>query len=198
MSSEKRDFKFDKKANAYDEGFEGKASQKFYNILLREMSLTPDAIVLDVGCGTGALLGLLSNACHIEGIGIDAEENMIEVARTKYPKMSFHISSCDDIPLNDSSVDVLVACMAYHHFNNREGFAKEAYRLLKQEGVLYIADPHFPWIIRKAINGFARITRIEGEFLSSDEITARFNGYGFNCLGSAFDGYAQVVKLQKY
>ena len=37
MSSNHKDFKFDKRAAAYDEGFEGKFSQRFYNVLLNNI-----------------------------------------------------------------------------------------------------------------------------------------------------------------
>ena len=122
---------------------------------------------------------------------------MIEEAKAKYPQMDFRISSCDHIPLDNSSFDVMISCMAYHHFENKEGFAKEASRLLKPDGVLYIADPRFPWLIRKALNGFFSLIRINGAFLNPDETAARFSAFGFECAGYAYDRYAQVVKLKK-
>jgi ubiquinone/menaquinone biosynthesis C-methylase UbiE len=122
---------------------------------------------------------------------------MIEIANKKYPQMDFQLASCDNIQLDNSSLDVMVSCMAYHHFENKEGFAREASRLLKPDGVLYIADPRFPWLIRKALNGFFSLIRINGAFLNPDETAARFSSYGFECVGFAYDKYAQVVKLKK-
>jgi len=58
MSS--KDFDFSKRAAAYDDSFEGKAVRKFYNLLLREIKVSPGMTVLDVGCGTGALLSKLA------------------------------------------------------------------------------------------------------------------------------------------
>ena len=65
---------------------------------------------------------------------------MITVAKSKYPKMDFQLSRCEDMPFESQSFDILIACMAYHHFSDKEGFAKEAARVLKPNGVLYIAD----------------------------------------------------------
>jgi ubiquinone/menaquinone biosynthesis C-methylase UbiE len=192
-----KDFKFDKRAASYDEGIEGKASRKFYNLLLREISLQPGAAVLDVGCGTGALLRRVAGQADITGYGVDVEENMIAQAQAQCSQMQFSIAPCDRLPFEDQSLDAVIACMAYHHFDNKEGFAWEAARVLKPGGVLYIADPRFPWPIRKTMNGILRLLRIVGEFLSAQEIEARFAAYGFVGAGAAADAYAQVIKLRK-
>ena len=197
MSKGKKDFKFDRMAGVYDDALGGKGSRRFYDLLLREITLTSGAAVLDVGCGTGAFLKKLSDTCPLAGFGVDLEKNMIEEARKKHPQMDFQEASCDSVPHDDSSFDAMVSCMAYHHFENKDGFAKEASRLLKPGGVVYIADPRFPWLLRKALNGFFKLIRINGGFLTPDETAARFSAYGFECAGYAYDGYAQVVKLRK-
>lgn len=193
----KRDVDFGKKAAGYDDGFEGRASQRFYNLLLREMEPPHEARVLDVGCGTGAFLAKLADRSDIIGHGIDTEENMIKVAEGKGLPMSFQVARCDDIPFGDGSMDIMVACMSYHHFENRDGFAKEAARVLRSGGVLYIADPRFPWPLRKTINGILRIFRSVGRFYKAEEIASNFSGHGFTMTGKAFKGIAQVVKLRK-
>ena len=197
MGREKKDFKFDGMAAVYDDGLPGRGSKRFYDLLLREIALTKGAAVLDVGCGTGAFLKKLSDTCQITCFGIDLEKNMIEEAKIRRPQMDFQVAGCDDIPHGDSSFDVMVSCMAYHHFENKDGFAKEASRLLKPGGVLYIADPRFPWLLRSALNGFFRLIRINGGFQTPGETAARFSDYGFYSEGHAYDRYAQVVKLKK-
>ncbi|MCL2299126.1 MAG: methyltransferase domain-containing protein [Firmicutes bacterium] len=192
-----KDMKFDNLAESYDEGFAGKASQKFYNLLLREISLQPGAAVLDVGCGTGALLRRIAGTADITGYGVDVEENMIAQAQKQCPEMQFAIAPCDQLPFEDQSFDAVVACMAYHHFDNKAGFAQEAARVLRPGGVLYIVDPRFPWPVRKAMNGIARLFRVVGEFLTAQEMEARFVPFGFTGVGAATDAYAQVVELQK-
>ena len=190
------DFDFAKRASAYDEGFEGKASRRFYDLLLREVALSPGMAILDAGCGTGALLESLSEECEVDCHGIDAEKNMVAVAKAKHPAMDFSLARCDDTPFADKSFDAIIACMAYHHFDDRKGFARESARLLVPGGLLYIADPRFPLPARKALNGVLRLARVVGEFNTPDEIAAEFSPFGFSCAGHAFDGYAQVVKLR--
>jgi ubiquinone/menaquinone biosynthesis C-methylase UbiE len=194
---DERDFKFDKRAAAYDEGFEGKTSRKFYDLMLREIDVKQGDFLLDVGCGTGALLNKIVNAHGVNAYGIDTEENMLAVAKSKYPNMEFQLSRCEDMPFEKQTFDVLIACMAYHHFSEKEGFAKEAARVLKSGGALYIADPRFPFAIRKTLNGLLRLIRVTGEFFKPDEIAARFLDFGFEYVGFTHDGYAQIVKLKR-
>jgi len=192
-----KDIDFSRRAASYDSGLTGKGSQRFYNLLVREVELQPKAVVLDVGCGTGTILKRLADKSNIEGYGTDIAENMIIEAKKKCPQMDFTLASCDKLPFGDQTFDVVTACMAYHHFSNQEGFAKEAARVLKPGGVLYIADPHFPWIVRKTLNGFFRLFRTAGAFHEPQEIDARFSEYGFTGTGAVVHGYAQVVKLRK-
>lgn len=191
-----KDMSFAKRAATYDDGFAGRGSQKFYNLLLREAALLPGAAVLDVGCGTGALLKRLDGAFGIDGYGVDMEEAMLTQARANCPRMQFSLAPCGRLPFEDRTFDAVVACMAYHHFGDKEGFAREAARVLKLGGVLYIADPNFPLAVRKAINGIAKALRVTGEFLSAREMEARFAAFGFHGFSAAFDAYAQVAKLR--
>lgn len=197
MGKEQKDFNFSNRAASYDEGFEGKSSKRFYDLLQREVKLSVGMRILDVGCGTGALLKRLCDAGGIDAHGIDTEADMLAVAKRQCPSCSFQESPCESIPFPDKSFDALTVCMAYHHFSDKAGFAREAARVLKPCGVLYIADPKFPFVIRKGINGAARLFRVVGEFLTAKEIADRFTGYGFTFAGAAYDGYAQVVKLTR-
>ncbi len=189
------DFKFDRRAIKYDTGFEGRLSQKFYHLIYNTIELKPSDNVLDVGCGTGTLLKTLSEIEDINGHGIDIEPNMLNIAKSKCPDMDIRKNSCDNTDYKDGYFDVLTTCMAYHHFPSKQGFEKEAERILKPGGYLYIADPNFPFLIRKTINILTK--RFNGEFLSSDEIKKRFENYGFSYIGTKTDYYAQLVIFKK-
>lgn len=195
MNMAKRDFKFDKRAGKYDDHFEGRLSRRFYELLYRYTDLRSGDKVLDVGCGTGTILKSFRELEKIEGHGIDVEPEMLSVARRKCPDMDIRECSCEDTPYDESYFDTLTACMAYHHFPDKDAFEKEALRILKPKGKLYIADPAFPHLIRKTLNFLCR--NINGEFFSSEEIRSRFERQGFRYLGEQKDRYARLVIFEK-
>jgi len=194
---ESKDFSFRKRAASYDEGFEGRMSQKFYNLVLQSVELNDGCFVLDVGCGTGALLKRMAAQNQIISFGIDAEAKMVEVAQKNCPEIDIRQSRSENMPFDDQTFDVVTVCMAYHHFADKEGFALEAARVLRPGGALYIADPRFPAPVRSILNGVFRLIKIAGEFLNPNEIEKRFTAYGFVLESVSVDGYAQVVKLRK-
>lgn len=197
MNTPQKDFKFDKRATSYDDGFEGRFSKKFYLALLSQVTLRNGFAVLDVGCGTGQLLKVMSEAQDIIGFGIDVEQEMINVAKAKCPNMTIQVSACEKTPFIDASFDVVTACMAYHHFSNKIGFIKEAARILKTGGYLYIADPRFPFPIRKTLNGMLKLLKITGKFFASKEMANDFGCYGFSMEDVFYDGIVQIIKLRK-
>lgn len=190
-----KDFKFDSRADRYDTGFEGKLSEKFYNLVTENIELSDGSHILDAGCGTGTILQRLSERYHISGAGIDVEEKMLEHAKKKCPDMDIRCCPCDHTPFPDASFDAVIACMAYHHFPNKAGFAKEAARLTKPGGKLYISEPKFPLPVRKCINAILKRHGIAGEFFTADEIIADFADFGFEKANVKLDAYAQIVIL---
>jgi ubiquinone/menaquinone biosynthesis C-methylase UbiE len=193
---EEKDFKFDKRATSYDDGFEGKLSRRFYNLLIQNVEFIEGMNLLDVGCGTGTLLKKFSGVCKINGFGIDMEENMIAEAKKKCPKMKIKIAKSEETGFENNQFDVITACMAYHHFFDKIGFANEAARILKHGGYLYIADPNFPLIIRKPLNGILKLLKITGFFGTAEEIYINFKELGFELCDVKKDKYAQVVKMK--
>ena len=192
---EKKDFKFANRAGKYDEKFEGRLSSVFYQLIYDNISLPDHAKVLDVGCGTGTVLKTLSETHSIEGYGIDVEPKMLDVARKKCPQLDIRLCSCDSTPFADNTFDAVIACMAYHHFPDKEAFAREALRILKPGGMLYIADPNFPMIIRKIVNFLAQ--RFNGKFFSSKEFIERFKAVGFLPVDAKKKHYGQIVLMRK-
>jgi len=138
----------------------------------------------------------MGDTCHINGYGIDMAENMIAVAKKKCPEMKILVSKCESTPFEDKTFDIITACMAYHHFSDQKGFARESSRILKPNGVLYIADPRFPSIIRRPLNGAFSLFRVTAYIRTAKEIADNFREYGFESDGLVVDGYAQVIKLK--
>ena len=112
------------------------------------MDLSEGDVVLDIACGNGTLLKELSKKAKIQANGIDISENMIHVAKTRYPNMNFEVRPCYPLEWGDESVDIITVCCAFHHFDNPQGFVNECKRVLRKNGTVYIADPNFGVALR--------------------------------------------------
>ena len=99
-----KDVHFDKRAQKYDDGFEGKASDRFYKNLLATMEVQDGDEVLDVGCGTGTILNQLSKTHYIHGHGVDVEQEMLRQAIEKLPGMDIRVGSCSSLPYENESM----------------------------------------------------------------------------------------------
>jgi len=192
-----KDFKFDKMASSYDIGLREKVLKKFYELLINRIEVRQDATVLDVGCGTGNILKMISEIANINGYGLDIEKNMIAEAKQKCPTMNIQVSNCTETPFGNDKFDVITTCLAFHHFADKEGFAREVARILKPDGLLYITDPNLPIAIRKPLNLAFRVHRIAGFFGTPQEIEGIFRKYGFLLSGVSTDKYAQCIVLRK-
>src|SRR5262245_53019192 len=68
--------------------------------------------VLEVACGTGQGLGLLARTA-LSVIGCDINASNIEAARTTYGgRFELHVAAADRLPVDQSSVDVILMCEA--------------------------------------------------------------------------------------
>ena len=104
--------------------------------------------VLDVGCGTGAMTILAKRAVGDEGEveGIDIAPKMIQKARKKASALNLHIgftvASIDELPFPDEYFDLIISSMMFHHLpvNIKRSGLKECYRVLRDEGRLFLSD----------------------------------------------------------
>jgi len=95
---------FDKTAHKRDKW---KRRNRFYQKTIEKQFsfIIPEgAIVLELGCATGDLLNAVK---PVRGIGVDFSEAMIEIAKSKYPHLEFHLA--DAIDFNpDTAIDYII------------------------------------------------------------------------------------------
>jgi ubiquinone/menaquinone biosynthesis C-methylase UbiE len=189
---------YNQKAVDYDNSFEGKFTENFKSLLLKEMVIAPGNTVLDIACGNGRLLKLLSDRYSINVYGIDIADKMVEAAKALQPGMNFYVSSCDNTPFADGMFDVISVCAAYHHFPDVSKFAAEAARILKPKGSIYIADVYYPDMLRRIMNLVFPLSKAgDVKAYSPKEIETNFASHGFTQTCRKLEGNIQLAVMRK-
>ena len=189
---------YDKKAENYDSTFDGKFTVKFKRMMCETVCINANATVVDVACGNGRLLNMLAEKNSFNGYGVDISDKMIEQAKKINPNMNFSVAGCEELPFENEKIDVITVCAAFHHFPNIQKFAEEAERVMKKEGILYIAEVYLPTILRVMCNPFVKFSKAgDVKFYSPNEIVSLFEKNGFVKNGIEINGKVQIIKLQR-
>jgi 2-polyprenyl-3-methyl-5-hydroxy-6-metoxy-1,4-benzoquinol methylase len=100
--------------------------------------------VLDYGCGSGYGTALLANRAN-ETVGVDINEQVIDFCVTAYnfPNLLFQKINNDlHLPFKDKHFDVVVSFQVIEHIPDVQKYLLELKRLLKDDGILFIATPN--------------------------------------------------------
>jgi SAM-dependent methyltransferase len=98
--------------------------------------------VLDIASGEGYGSKLIAEfADHVWGVDISSET--VIHAKEKYvsPNLQFIEGSATSIPLEDSSVDVVISFETIEHIINQKLFLSEVKRVLKSDGIFIASSP---------------------------------------------------------
>lgn len=101
-----------------------------------------DKVVVDIASGEGYGSNLLAADAALV-TGIDISNEAVNHAKKKYRKsnLTFLHGSADNIPLPDSSVDVLISFETIEHHDQHEKMMLEIKRVLKSDGLAIISSP---------------------------------------------------------
>jgi SAM-dependent methyltransferase len=110
-------------------------------------SLREGDVVLDLGSGAGFDAFLAAKRVGKIGrvIGVDMTPEMVSRAKEnakkgKYSNVEFCLGEIEKLPVEDSSIDVIISNCVINLSPDKEMVFKEAYRVLKSEGRLMVSD----------------------------------------------------------
>jgi len=143
---------YDQMAAEYDTSPEGYYTKPHKAELMKLVHIREGDSILDVACGNGTLLGELSKKARVHAFGVDLSENMIAAARERHPRCTFAVQPCVPLCFENESMHVITVSCAFHHFEDPLAFARECMRVLKGNGMVYMAEPFFTPVIRWLAN----------------------------------------------
>ena len=82
--------------------------------LLELCEVSPEKVLLNVGCGAGGTTTFIVENCDCQVVGVDIKENMIESARNwakrkgVVDKTEFRVGNAQDLPFEDNTFDILI------------------------------------------------------------------------------------------
>jgi SAM-dependent methyltransferase len=138
--------------------------------------------LLDIACGTGnqqiANRGLMPN---VKFVGLDGSLGMLRQARRKMPNIAWVHGNSAALPFASDSFDFVSCQYAFHHFRDKAGMLREAFRVLRRGGrfVLYNMCPqesddwlYYAYFPEAKSRDFA-------DFWSPDAIVSEMTATGF-------------------
>jgi ubiquinone/menaquinone biosynthesis C-methylase UbiE len=129
--------------------------QALWRWALEHVPLRPDAVILDVGCGGGKSIEVLARRARQGKVyGIDYSKDMVQTSRflnrglIRSGRAEIRHASVSCLPFPDHSFDLVVCFECCYFWPDMIRSLKEIRRVLKQNGLLLIAneahrDPRF-------------------------------------------------------
>jgi len=113
--------------------------------VIRALALAPDAVVADIGAGTGYFAVRLANMLPQGRVyGVDIEPDMVKylaarARREKHDNLSA-IAGAPDDPRLPEKVDLILLVDTFHHIDQREDYFRKLRASLKPGGRIAIID----------------------------------------------------------
>jgi ubiquinone/menaquinone biosynthesis C-methylase UbiE len=136
-------------------------------IIFQELNLSGDEKVLDVGCGRGFYLNVLSSCWpNLKLHGVDLNERYLSIAKKLLKGTTARFVKADivKLPFRDNYFDCVIASEILEHVEKDKKALAEIKRVLKPEGILMITVPNsnYPlmwdplnWLLERLFNTHA-------------------------------------------
>ncbi len=152
-----------------------------YPLISQARHLPPNAVIVEIGCGTGNYIIALSKYLpQFHYKAFDISEKMLDIARSTSNSIEFCIGDAESrFPYGDKEADLAFAVDVIHHIVSHDVFFQEAFRVLKPGGnLLIITDSEediqqrsltrfFPDILKHELDRYPKIEVLHHNAISA-------------------------------
>jgi 2-polyprenyl-3-methyl-5-hydroxy-6-metoxy-1,4-benzoquinol methylase len=156
--------------------------------------------LIDVGCGSGAMLDRVCRNFGCAGVGLDIDRRNIVKAQARFKHASFICGTLEGLP-GEATFDAVFSSAVVEHVTDPVGFLKQHRKVLADNGSLYVLTPNASslnyWLLRSWWRELLSIG--EHIYLFTPESLARCASQaGFKLVkaSSGFDWGGGVSKLR--
>jgi len=200
-SPDKIEYMFNELAKDYDRN-NNIISFGLHNLIkcfaVKESGIKNGDVVFDLCCGTGDIAGLLSKIySDIDISGYDFSDEMLEIARNKYPDIKFQKADITRLPVGSCLADVITISFGLRNVFDRSCAINEMYRVLKSQGRVihldfgkhnifsHIFDVIVRFLIKnfsKSVSAYEYLLNSKSEFPEPTQLIEEFEKCGFKLL----------------
>ena len=114
--------------------------------IARHLTLRPDDLLIDGGCGTGAFLEEMSPTCRV--LGLDAYDESVALARPRLRAVGGDVlqTELDRVDLPDGCAAVVTLLDVLEHLDDDRAALREMLRLVRPGGLVVLTVPALRWL----------------------------------------------------
>lgn len=158
--------------------------------VMNELLKYKEKVILDLCCGTGNQLNLLSKHGFRNLHCLDISDSMLEIAKRSNSSIKIYNEDAIKTSFDDASFDVVIISFAIHEKdrNTQQALIDEAYRIIKKDGLMLVVD----YVFDNKTTKFGRIIISIIERIAGGEHYINFKSYIQN------KGLLSLIKKDKF
>jgi len=158
--------------------------------VMNELLKYKEKVILDLCCGTGNQIKLLSKHGFRNLYCLDISDSMLEIAKRSDSSIKIYNEDATKTNFDNASFDVVIISFAIHEKdrNTQQALINEAYRIIKKDGFMLVVD----YVFDNKTTKFGRIVISMIERIAGGEHYINFKSYIQN------DGLLSLIEKDKF
>ena len=158
--------------------------------VMNELLKYKEKIILDLCCGTGNQIKLLSKHGFRNLYCLDISDSMLEIAKRSDSTIKIYNEDATKTNFDNAWFDVVIISFAIHEKdrNTQQALINEAYRIIKKDGLMLVVD----YVFDNKTTKFSRILISIIERIAGGEHYRNFKNYIQN------KGLSSLIKKDKF